>query len=293
VIVPTAASPLSRDTLSRCADQRLARHDHCNVVAVMTKLYVLVLLAACGDDLNMTPDAGARDDAPADVPANRIMMAGTVRDLDLTKPITPTDQAVLDGVEACVIVPGEAKRCMTTGSDGRWQFDMPKLRKGISLTLSKPGYSPLDNVSSTLDADELGFDMYLGRDADVGAFMQHFQATYPLGAKAGIMMAGFHHVAPNYVFLDGATASASAGTGPFYMSSPWQYTDNQVTTSTTGLGYAVFSDVDPAQTFVDVTVKLAGTTCFASRDAAPLVGEDTIRFPIISGFFTHLPIVCE
>ena len=76
------------------------------------------------------------------------------------------------------------------------------------------------------------------------------------------------------------------------MSAVWQHDASQTTTTTTGLGYAVFGDT-PTTGTVDVTIKLTGATCFASRQMAPLVGDDTIRVPVLPGFFTNLPIVCE
>jgi len=159
--------------------------------------------------------------------------------------------------------------------------------------MSIAGHSPVYTLLSTLDVNELDSVIFLGRDADVSAFMQHFQATYPLGTHSGVMMHAYHHVAPDYLYLEGGTASASQGAGPFYMAGPWTYTANQVTTTAAGYGYAVFPDIDASVSTVDVTVELAGATCFALRDSVSLVGQDTMRVPVLSGFFTNVAVVCE
>ena len=262
----------------------------------MTKLLTLMLaLAACGDDTMgmqmVQPDAGEppQPDAPA-VP--RVTVSGTIYDLDLGKPLTPTDQAPLPGVEVCSVVAGEEKTCLTTDNQGHWALSLPAMRKEIGITMTHAGYAQLYNVTATLDVDE-AWPMYLSRDADVSDFLIASEMTAPSSTTAAVTLAGRRRIGGEFPSLDGGTMSASAGDGPHYWSAPWQYDANQASTTTAGYGVAAFGGVPVTPGTVDVTINLAGATCFASRQMVPLVGEDTIRVPVFPGFFTNLPVVCE
>lgn len=263
----------------------------------MKLLALMMVVAACGDDSMMMmvqPDAG--DPPQPDAPATpHVTVGGTIFDLDIGKPLTPASQNVLPGVEVCSLVTDEAKTCVTTDAQGRWALSLPAQRKGIGITMTLAGYSPLFNVTATLANDETWGDMYLGRNADMAAFAAATGGlTYPVSTtSAWVALNGHRHIAPNFPNLDGGTMSANAGNGAFYFSAPWQYDANQTTTTTAGYGYGVFGDIPVTLGSVDVTIKLAGTTCFASRQMVPLVGEDTIRVPVLAGFITHLPTVCE